>query len=272
MLRGNETPLYKTGKACEILGIKPNVLRKWDKNGTIKAIRTPGGIRLFDITSIAPEANLTKHKIKNTPVVILYSRVSSQKQKQDLERQQKYLDDNCPDEYSGSKNVPISDIGSGINFKRSGLLRILGQVKEGTVSAIVVASRDRLARFGFELIEWFCEQYGTKIVVLNNKDSTPESELGEDLMAIVQVYCCRWNGRRRYQKRRNNTESSQSSETETASESGAKVTSQSMGRLLKISLQQNDSTIDEQKKQNSEKRVSCKRPLRDNQKQKDKKN
>lgn len=198
--RGNETKLYKITEACNIIGVKAGIMRKWDKAGV--TVRTPGGMRLFDISSIDPSIN--KPKDKKDKSTILYSRVSSNKQKNDLERQKEYISSNIPDEYTGSKIDNISDIGSGINFKRPGLLQVLGRVKEGQVSAIIVASRDRLARFGFELIEWICKEFGTKILVLDSEDTTPESELGKDLMAIVQVYCCRWNGMRRYKAKEKN--------------------------------------------------------------------
>jgi predicted site-specific integrase-resolvase len=194
MTRGNETILYKISEAANILGVKPGVLRTWDERGLIKTIRTPGGTRLFDISSLTPDKQVNRTERQ----VILYSRVSSAKQKDDLERQREYIKTNLPNKYSGSSIDNISDIASGINFKRPGLLQVLGKVKEGKVSTIVVASRDRLARFGFELIEWLCTEYETRILVLDSEDTTPESELGKDLMAIVQVYCCRWNGKRRY--------------------------------------------------------------------------
>lgn len=194
--RGNETLYYKTSEACKILGIKEGILRRWADQGKIKTIRTPGNIRLFDITSVDPSTNLFAIREKKDPIIILYSRVSSVKQKDDLERQKEYLKNHCADKYPRLQE--ITDIGSGINFKRKGLLQILGLIKEGNVSTLVVASKDRLARFGFELIEWLCKEYGTQILVLDNQDTTPEAELGNDLMAIVQVYCCRWNGRRRY--------------------------------------------------------------------------
>lgn len=217
MERGNETTFYKLCDACKILGVKPGVLRKWADNEQIKAMRTPGGMRLFDISSIDSTVNIYKVKKKENPICILYSRVSSAKQKDDLQRQKDFIKDGI-DEYTRSQEIQeISDIGSGINFKRPGLLRILGLVKEGKVSTIIVASKDRLARFGFELIEWFCTEYKTKIVVLNSQDSTPESELGNDLMAIVQVYCCRWNGRRRY-KAKNKVD-----EIETTTDKGTKT-------------------------------------------------
>jgi putative resolvase len=202
MERGTEILFYKSSQACKILGVKDGILKKWDAEGKIKVLRTPGGMRLYDISSVDPSAKLFKIQKKTDRSIILYSRVSSAKQREDLERQGAFLQNNLPDEYSGSKQIEaISDVGSGINFKRPGLLRILGLVKEGKVSTLVVASKDRLARFGFELIEWLCKEFGTRILVLDSEDATPESELGNDLMAIVQVYCCRWNGRRRYKNK-----------------------------------------------------------------------
>jgi predicted site-specific integrase-resolvase len=207
---------HKSSKACEILGVVPSTLRTWDKNGSIKTLRTPGGMRLFDVTSVNGYVQVVKVRKRNEASTILYSRVSSSKQKEDLKRQSEYLKTNHVVEPT-STITEISDIGSGINFKRPGLLQILGLVKDRKVSTIVVASRDRLARFGFELIEWLCSEYGTKIVVLDAEDTTPESELGKDLMSIVQVYCCRWNGRRRYKANK-----SQGVEIEDPSKQGAK--------------------------------------------------
>jgi predicted site-specific integrase-resolvase len=148
--------------------------------------------------------------------IVLYSRVSSAKQRNDLERQQEYLKSNLPHEHSGQKVdlIEVYDIGSGINFKRPGLLRVLGLVKSGRVSKLVVASKDRLARFGFELIEWICREFQCEIIFLDHQDGAPEEELGKDLMAIVQVYCCRWNGRRCYKNREETTPSSSQAQVE----------------------------------------------------------
>lgn len=213
MTRGDETPLYKLSEAKSILGVSEGILRRWADTGKIKSIRTPGGMRLFDVSSINPKLK-TIHK--NT--VILYSRVSSTKQTNDLLRQKEYIKQNIPDQYSKLEVDEVTDVGSGLNFKRPGLLRILGLVKQGKVSAIVVASRDRMARFGFELIEWMCTEFGTKIVVLDNEDTTPESELSKDLMAIVQVYCCRWNGKRRYKNKGEDKESKTEAKADNSTE------------------------------------------------------
>jgi predicted site-specific integrase-resolvase len=211
MTQLNEAPrFYKISEACKVLGLSQSILRRWDKEGLIETIRTPGNIRLFDISSIHPNANVSSYQKKEDRVNIFYSRVSSAKQKDDLERQKECLRSHYADQYLQYEE--ITDIGSGINFKRPGLLRILGLVKQGKVSTLVVASRDRLARFGVELIEWICNEFGTKIMVHDSKDTTPETELGNDLMAIVQVYCCRWNGKRRY----NSKNKTQSQEIETS--------------------------------------------------------
>ena len=194
-----EERFYKIGSASQILGVSRSILRHWADSGTIRTIRTPGGQRLFDPSSI--EGYRVEQEIPQTCQVVLYARVSSQKQQPDLSRQQLFLRDHLPDQHSGCKTiVEVKDIGSGLNFKRPGLLRVLGLVTEGRVQSIVVASRDRLARFGIELIEWICSQHACKIIVLDTEDNTPEEELGKDLMSIVQIYCCRWNGRRRYKK------------------------------------------------------------------------
>ena len=205
MNRGEETRFYKIADACNILGIKEGILRKWDLEGKIKTIRTPGGIRLFDISSFDPSTadNFNSLKAKKEPIVIFYSRVSSNKQKDDLNRQKTYIKNSYTNEYT--KYEEITDIGSGINFKRPGLLRILGLIKQGNISTVVVASKDRLARFGFELIEWLCKEYGTKIMVFDNTNTTEESELATDLMSIVQVYCCESNGRRKYRTKNKDT-------------------------------------------------------------------
>lgn len=254
----HEAPhLYKMAAACEIMGVKPGTLRKWDKDGLIKTVRTPGKMRLFDLSSI--DKTITSKpatKAYGQKCVVLYSRVSSPKQKQDLERQKEYLRASLPNQYTESEIINTSDIASGINFKRPGLLSILGKVTEGKVSVLVVASRDRLARFGFELIEWMCSKFGTTILVLDAQDTTPESELGKDLMAIVQVYCCRWNGRRRYAVK------SQVTEVEVEAEPGAEEKVECLGRLCEVLIQQDDCSVAQPKKQIIKKQIKVAKPIR----------
>jgi predicted site-specific integrase-resolvase len=92
----------------------------------------------------------------------------------------------------------LSDIGSGINFKRKNLIALLEQTMLGNVREVVVAHRDRLCRFGFELLEWFFAKHNVKLVVLDQTSGSPQSELVADLLSIITVFSCRVHGLRKY--------------------------------------------------------------------------
>jgi putative resolvase len=177
---------YSTPRqTAEYFGVCLHTLRRWEKDGTIAAIRTPAGQRRYLINSYAGR-NTTNLR------TILYARVSSRSQRADLDRQIAKLLELYP------AAELITDIASGLNFKRKGLRAILEAVRTGNVGAIIVAHKDRLARFGFELIEWLCQLDGTKIVVLNQDNLSPEREMVEDILAIVHVFSRRLYGLRKY--------------------------------------------------------------------------
>jgi predicted site-specific integrase-resolvase len=141
--------------------------------------------------SIVVHQNQTHPKINYT-----YSRVSSKKQLDDLIRQTQYLLSHRP-EYASY--VCLSDVASGINFKRKGLQTILESCLQGTIGELVIAHRDRLCRFGFELLEILVEKGGGKITVLDNDEHrSPDQELSEDLLSISQLYSCKQMGKRSY--------------------------------------------------------------------------
>jgi hypothetical protein len=221
-----EQRFHKLGAASRILGVSKTVLHNWAYDGSVRTIRTPGNQILFDLSSIE---GFKVEQAKPLRSRVLYARVSSSKQRNDLERQKQYLSDNLPDQYSGPR-IEISDVGSGLNFKRPGLLRLLGLVEAGHVHDVVISSRDRLARFGFELIQWICTRHNTKLIVLDSTDGAPEEELGKDLMSIVQVYCCRWNGRRRYSSRESSSQA-ENPETTPAPEYSTEAEVGAVGRL-----------------------------------------
>ena len=180
-------------KACEFYGVTGNTLRSWASKDKIKFKRIPSGNRVYWIPRKGITGNITqRHKY-------IYARVSSSKQRNDLVRQSEKLRNKYPD------YTLVTDIGSGLNYKRRGLLKLLEQSNKRLIECIVVSSKDRLCRFGFELLEWQFLQNNTKLVVLEDTDKTPEQEFTEDILAILQVFACRWNGKRRY--RIENTES-----------------------------------------------------------------
>jgi len=177
--------MYKSGsKAAAKLGIHQNTLRRWANEGKVSCIRTKGGQRRYDTdTLIAGEP-----KRRN----FCYCRVSSYKQRDDLERQVEFMRRRYP------IHEIVTDIGSGINFKRKGLRAILELADRGEVGEVVVAHRDRLCRFGFELLEWFIAKHNGKVVVLGEVHLSPESELTNDLLSIIHVFSCRMHGLRKY--------------------------------------------------------------------------
>jgi predicted site-specific integrase-resolvase len=203
--------VYVTTRAIQQhYGISTIQLRRWADTGKIDSIRTPGGHRLYKM----PESK-EKEVARSDPEVVVYIRVSSGKQKDDLGRQRDYMLQQRP----GSRVV--QDVASGINWKRPGLLSILDDAMQGKIKEVVVYSRDRLSRFAFDIIEWMLNRNHCKVTVLQSADQSPEEELSDDLMSIVQVFCCKRNGRRRYKRTKN---SLQDEEGETESNKGTKST------------------------------------------------
>ena len=173
-------------EASRILGVHPQTLRAWEREGRIDYIRTEGKQRRYDVDSYIGNAKPT--------ITVCYCRVSSKKQSADLERQIAFMRARYPDAEI------VSDVGSGLDFKRRGLLAILERVHAGGKLRVVVAYRDRLARFGTELIETLLKRNGGELVVLNQREFSPEEEITTDLIAILTVFGARVNGLRRYRK------------------------------------------------------------------------
>ncbi|WP_407892825.1 IS607 family transposase [Scytonema sp. NUACC26] len=170
------------------LGVTLRTLLRWEEAGKIKTIKTPNGQRRYDLDSVIPVRQPDKP-------TVLYARVSSHSQKSDLERQIQFLSV----EYPGCEVV--KDIGSGLNFKRKGLLALLERILSGDVGVVVVANKDRLCRFGFDLIAWMAKRSHCEILVLNNNVLSPEREMLEDVLAIIHVFSCRLYGLRKYKQK-----------------------------------------------------------------------
>lgn len=180
----NDEKWVNIGIASEFYGVSTQTLRKWTNKNLIESRRTVTGRRIFRIGKPLQKQHKSKY---------IYCRVSSKKQVDDLQRQKESLLSQFPD------HQIIEDIGSGINFKRRGLQGLIKRAIRGELSELVVASKDRLCRFGFDLLEFLFAQFNTKIVVLDfNNFKSQEQEFTEDILAILQVYACKWNGRRRY--------------------------------------------------------------------------
>ncbi len=172
-------------EAAQHYGVSVQTLRLWDEAGKLDSIRTKGNQRRFCIEE--------SEDPRSKPIVA-YARVSTHSQRDDLERQAEFLRQHYP------AAELVTEIGSGLNFKRRKLLNILERVCQGDIETLVVAYSDRLARFGFPLIEWLCEQNKVKLVVLNQRDLSPQQELVEDILAILHCFSARLYGLRKYEK------------------------------------------------------------------------
>jgi len=217
----NETT-YTPGQLSRLLGVTTNTLIEWEKTGKLKSAKTNGGHRRYIYERIKCEEDIQEKGKKN----IIYARVSSSKQRSDLERQIATLQQRYP------KHEVIQDIGSGINFKRRGLRSLLDQVFEGNVSEVVVAHRDRLSRFGFELFIDIFKRFGVRIQVVGSEDVQEPSEvLVNDILSIITVFTARYYGSRKYNLL---------SKDQDLPKPGTKKAVQKVSRGIKIRFQQVD--------------------------------
>lgn len=177
----------KPNEAASTLGVCLRTLRRWEEEGKINTVRTPSGQRRYDIEKfIKKESEPTGGR-----TTVVYARVSTRPQKADLDRQVERLSTLYP----GAEVV--KEVGGGLNLRRKGLINLLGRVLRGDIATIVVAHKDRLARFGFDIIEWLCEQFDCKIVVLNQNSLSPHQELVQDIVAILHSFSSRLDSIRR---------------------------------------------------------------------------
>eukprot|EP00953_Heterococcus_sp_UTEX-ZZ885_P008858 5265-Heterococcus_DN1.PRE.10 len=205
--------------------VSHTTLRRWADDGKIKSIRTAGGHFRYDSSSLGQQEEEKDAKFK-----FVYCRVSSPKQKEDLKRQEDSFKSSRPD------HTIIKDIGSGLNYKRKGFLFLVDKILSGSVEEVVVAHRDGLCRFSFELFEWICKRADTKLVVIDQEIHSTERELSEDLMAIVHVFSCRHHGMRRYTKKH-----SSSPENKTATNSSSSKSPEKVDEMCETDVQQSTS-------------------------------
>jgi predicted site-specific integrase-resolvase len=195
---------FKGGKeAAQILGVHQRTLYIWEEKGLIETIRTPGNKRLYNVDKFIEEKKCKDMVCKNLDELdtknklnICYIRVSSTNQKDDLERQKNLMIDKYPE------HIIIEEIGSGLNLNKRGIKKIIHLAIAGKINELIIAYRDRLTRFGYELIEELIIKYSKgKIIVLSQTNKLePEEELVKDVMAIMNVYVAKMNGLRKYKK------------------------------------------------------------------------
>lgn len=172
-------------KAQKFYDVSPETLRQWALRGEIEFITTNGGHRRYKV--------ICSNDNKNERKSYIYARVSSKKQEEDLKHQVVFIKKKYPN------YQVLTDIGSGINPNRKNFKTLLDKILDGTVKEIVVAHKDRLSRFSFDIIQFICRKFGTKLIIINEKeDKEPTEELTDDLMSVITVFSARYYGRRKY--------------------------------------------------------------------------
>lgn len=186
---------YMSGnKAATRLGISIGTLRAYADRGKIDIIKTKGGIRRYNVDKYIRENIGDQVKVEEK-FKVCYCRVSTWSQRDDLDRQVDYMKGKYPD------FEIITDIGSGINFDRPGLQKIIDYAITGKLEKLAVAYKDRLCRIGYNLLEYIFIKYSdTEIIVETNVPETVNEEIANDLMQIITVYTAKINGMRSYKK------------------------------------------------------------------------
>ena len=188
---------YKPKDFAELLGVSVKTLQRWDRDGILKANRTPTDRRYYTYNQYLQFKGI--NTVEDNREIVIYARVSTRNQKDDLKNQVEFLKTFC-----NSKGMIVSqcieDFGSGLNYNRKKWNQLLNEVMENKIKTIVISNKDRFIRFGYDWFEKFCEKFHTSIIVVNNETLSPNEELVQDIISILHVFSCRLYGLRKYKK------------------------------------------------------------------------
>ncbi|WP_102400564.1 IS607 family transposase [Haloimpatiens massiliensis] len=187
---------YKPNEFAELINVSVRTLQRWDNEGILKAFRTPTNRRYYTYEQYKEFKGITSSE-KRT---IIYTRVSTSNQKDDLKNQVEFLK-----QYANAKGIIVDEIiedyGSGLNYNRKKWNKLIDQCMTSEISTIIVTHKDRFVRFGFEWFERFLEKFNVKIIVVNNESLSPSEELVQDIISILHIFSCRIYGLRKYKKK-----------------------------------------------------------------------
>ncbi|MFK0731975.1 MAG: IS607 family transposase [Gloeotrichia echinulata GP01] len=182
-------------EASQIKGVSIDTLRLWETKGILIPERTIGGHRRYKLSQLIEIADTSTKK------AVAYARVSSHEQKKDLERQALVLSAYC--EQHKFNYLLIQDLGSGLNYKKKGLRKLIDLILNDEVDRLVITNKDRLLRFGSELIFSLCEHFSVEVIILNRKeDSSYEEDLAKDVLEIITVFSARLYGSRSHKNQK----------------------------------------------------------------------
>jgi predicted site-specific integrase-resolvase len=188
---------YKPKEFAELLNVSVKTLQRWDREKTLVANRTPTNRRYYTYDQYLQFKGIGKDA--DSRKIVIYTRVSTRNQTDDLENQVDFLQ-----QYVNAKGLIVDEIirdyGSGLNYNRKRWNQLLGEVMENKIKMILVSHKDRFVRFGFDWFEKFCNKFNVEIVVVKNEKLSPHEELVQDIVSILNVFSCRLYGLRKYKK------------------------------------------------------------------------
>ena len=187
------------GKAAKELGVSRDTLRRWEAAGKIEVERTPNGHRRYDLAKL--RGNVAR-KAPSERVTLAYARVSSHDQKDDLVTQVALLESFCA--ANGWSYEVVQDLGSGLNYNKRGLRQLIKRLCMGDVGRLVLTHKDRLLRFGSEIVFAICEEFNVEVTVINQSEKplSFEEELAGDVLEIITVFSVRLYGSRSHKNRK----------------------------------------------------------------------
>lgn len=190
--------LVSIKEAAKEMGVRPETLRRWEAEGKIEPpVRTSGGDRRYDLAKLR---GLVPRKAPSSRITLAYARVSSHDQKEDLVRQVALLESFCA--ANGWAFETLQDLGSGLNYHKKGLKILIRRIVSGDIGRLVITHKDRLLRFGSELIFSLCEHSGTEVTIINaSEESSFEGELVSDVLEIITVFSARLYGSRSHKNK-----------------------------------------------------------------------
>lgn len=189
---------YKPKEFAELLNVSVITLQRWDNNGKLKAFRTPTNRRYYTYEQYLEYKGI--HKKNNDRKTIIYTRVSTANQKDDLKNQVDFLR-----QYANAKGMiideVIEDYGSGLNYNRKKWNKLIDECMTNEIDTIIITHKDRFIRFGYDWFERFLAKFNVDIIVVNNESLSPQEELVQDIILILHIFSCRIYGLRKYKNK-----------------------------------------------------------------------
>lgn len=189
--------LYTIEEASNMLGVSKETLRRWERKGKITSERTQGKHRRYKKETID---RLLNKEIIRERMTVGYARVSTNEQKEDLKRQIQLIENYCSSH--GYKFDIISDIGSGLNYNKKGIKQLIELIESDSIDRLVISYKDRLLRFGSEILFQLCDYHNVEVVIINSMDNTFENELVDDVLSIITVYSAKLYGKRSHKNKK----------------------------------------------------------------------